>query len=240
MISVDVASPAQLGALAARYEGRVAFSIDHHRSCTPFAPTYLSDSAAAAGEILYEIGAHLVEMGALPSLPRPFAAAAYAALSSDTGCFRYANVTPRTHEVAAALLCAGADADRINHLLFECRTEGELRANAIAAANLSLHTGGRIGIVSLSLAARAGLSDEDFETAIDVPRSVAGVEIAAAIREMGGGVCRVSLRSTGADVAAVAASFGGGGHIRAAGCTIEGTPNEVLTKLLPRLDGALK
>jgi phosphoesterase RecJ-like protein len=239
VIAVDVASPAQLGALAERYAGRVDFSIDHHASCTPFAPTYLSPTAAAAGEILYEIAARLVEMGALSAIPRPFAAAAYAALSSDTGCFRYANVTPRTHEVAAALLLAGADADRINHLLFECRTESELRASAIAAENLSLHAGGRVGIVLLSLAARTGLSDEDFETAIDVPRSVAGVEIAAAIREMAGGACRVSLRSAGADVAAVAASFGGGGHKRAAGCTVAGTPDEVLKTILPALTAAL-
>jgi phosphoesterase RecJ-like protein len=214
-------------------------SIDHHGTGTPFAPTYLSPSAAAAGEIVYEIAARLVARGDLASLPCAFVSAAYAAISSDTGCFRYANVTPRTHEVAAALLAAGANADRINHLLFECRTESELRAGAIAAENLSLHAGGRIGVVSLSLSARTGLSDEDFETAIDTARSVAGVEIAAAIRELAGGVCRVSLRSTGADVAAVAASFGGGGHKRAAGCTIEGDPKKVLASLLPHLEGAL-
>lgn len=239
VIAVDIASPTQLGALAERYGACVTFSIDHHGTGTPFAPTLLSPSAAATGEIVYEIGARLVARGALPSLPSGFVSAAYAAISSDTGCFRYANVTPRTHEIAAALLAAGANADRINHLLFECRTESELRAGAIAAENLSLHAGGRIGVVSLSLAARAGLSDEDFETAIDTARSVAGVEIAAAIREMKGGVCRVSLRSTGADVSSVAAAFGGGGHKRAAGCTVEGDPKKVLAALLPALESAL-
>ena len=240
VIAVDVASPTQLGGLAERYAACVAFSIDHHGTGTPFAPTYLSATAAAAGELLYEIGARLVARGAIPALPVAFASAVYAAISSDTGCFRYANVTPHTHEVAAALLAAGADADRINHLLFECRTESELRAGAIAAENLSLHAGGRIGVVSLSLRAREGLSDEDFETAVDTARSVAGVEIAVAIREMKGGVCRVSLRSTGADVASVAASFGGGGHLRAAGCTIAGNPGEALKSLLPRLSDALR
>lgn len=239
VIAVDIASPHQLGALAERYSGKIAFSIDHHAACSPFAPTYLCADAAASGEIVYEIGARLLERGALPLLPHGFVNAAYAAISSDTGCFRYANVTPRTHEVAAALLSAGADADRINHLLFECRTEGELRAGAIAAENLSLHAGGRIGVVSLSLASRAGLADEDFETAIDVARSVAGVEIAAAIRELTGGVCRVSLRSTGADVSAVAALLGGGGHVRAAGCTVTGSVSEALATLLPLLEGAL-
>ncbi len=239
VIAVDVASPAQLGALAERYEGRIALTLDHHASSSPFAPTLLDPDASAAGELIYALGARAVALGHIPGLPHGFANAAYAAISSDTGCFRYANVTPRTHEIAAALLSLGAEADRINHLLFECRTADELRASAIATESLAFYEGGRVGVVSLSLSARAGLADENFETAIDIARSALGVEIAVSIREMPGGVCRVSLRSTGADVAAVATAFGGGGHLRAAGCTVSGRPEEALAAILPLVRRAL-
>lgn len=239
VFAVDVASRAQLGGIADAYAARVCLSIDHHASCTPFAPTLLDPDAAAAGEIIYLLGARALERGLVSALPEGFADAAYAAISSDTGCFRYANATQRTHEIAAALLRAGARADHINHLLFESRTEKELQADAIATRSLRLYEGGRVGAVTLSQADREGFSDEHFESVINIPRSVAGVEIALSVREMAGGVCRVSLRSTGADVASVAAAFGGGGHLRAAGCTVNGTPEQALAAVLPLLAAAL-
>lgn len=239
VIAVDVASPAQLGALAERY-GAVHLSIDHHGTGELFAPSLVCPDASATGEVLYAVAARLIERGALPSLPTAAAAAIYAAISSDTGCFKYANVTPETHRVAAALLSRDIGADRINHLLYDSRSPEQLKAEKIALSRLTTRHGGRIAAVCLSRADREGLSDEDFETAVDIARSMAGVEIALAIRELEGGVCKVSLRSTEANVAAVAQSFGGGGHLHAAGCTVLGEPEDALEVLLPSLIAALK
>lgn len=237
VIAVDVASPAQLGSLAGVHT--VSLMIDHHEIGEAFAPSYIVPTAAAAGEILYTIAARMVERGDIPTLPPALAGTIYAAISSDTGCFKYANVTPKTHQVAAALLSLGIAADKINHLLYDNRSAGQLAAEKIALSHLTTRHGGRIAAVCLSLADRAGLAEEDFETAVDIARSMAGVEIAVAIRELEGGQCKVSLRATEADVAAVAQSFGGGGHLRAAGCTVRGEPEDALSVLLPSLIAAL-
>ena len=106
-------------------------------------------------------------------------------------------------------------------------------------SRLSVYAGGRIAAVCLTLADRAGLDDDDFETAMDIPRSMAGVEIALVARELAGGVSKISLRSIEVNVSAVAQAFGGGGHVRAAGCTLNGTPEVALTTILPTLIAAL-
>ncbi len=218
MVTVDVASLSQCGRLEAAVSGASeVLSIDHHAFSTPFAPHYTVGSASATGEVLYD----LFKASKRP-LTEGVATRLYAAISSDTGCFRFANVTPRTHTVAASLLSAGVDGAKLNHLLFETKEEGVLRAEAYTATNARQFFGGRLSLLSLSLAeCRAiGCTEEDFNGVIDILRSRRGVEIAALLRERGDGSLRLSLRSTGADVAALCALFGGGGHRRAAGCTM--------------------
>ena len=240
IIAVDVASPSQLGSLATVYAGRVSLMIDHHGTGTPFAPYWIRPDAAATGEVLGGIFRRLSARGDAPAADPDIAARLYAAVSSDTGCFRYANATPKTHRFAAALLATGIRADRINHALFEARSPEQLAAERIALDRLRLFEGGRIAMVTLTRADRGALADEYFETAIDVARSVAGVEIAVSLRETGPGIYRASLRSTDADVAAVAAALGGGGHLHAAGCTLQADSMESAVRLLlPRLVRAL-
>ncbi len=240
VIAVDVASPMQMGSLSETYlPGGVRLMIDHHEVGTPFAPSLICPQAAAAGEVIYRLAERLLERGALDEIDVPMASAIYAAISSDTGCFKYSNVTAQTHRIAAALLATGIHADKINYLLYDSRTPEQLAAEKIAMSRLSVHAGGRIGAVCLTLADRAGLSDDDFETAVDIPRSMAGVEIALVVRELPGGVSKVSLRSVDVNVSAVAQAFGGGGHVRAAGCTLSGTPEDALTAILPTLIEAL-
>ncbi len=240
VIAVDVAAPRQLGSLAEHYLPHgVHLMLDHHATGEPFAPGIVAPDAAATGEVVYHIAERLIARGLLPGLDAVTATALYAAISSDTGSFRYSNVTAETHRIAAALHTAGIRADHINHLLYDCRTPQQLQAEKIALSRLSQHLHGRVAAVCLSLADRQGLSDEDFETAIDIPRSMAGVEIALALRELKDGTTKVSLRSTEADVSAVAAAFGGGGHVRAAGCTLSGRPEDALLSLLPALRAAL-
>jgi phosphoesterase RecJ-like protein len=162
-------------------------------------------------------------MGYLDSIPERVAPAIYAAISSDTGCFRYSNVTPSTHRTAAqliALIPSHADIDR---LLFETKTPGRLAAEKAALDLLSFAANGKIAVCSISLEqiSAHNLASEDLDALIDIARSVAGVEVAFSIREEAEKSYRVSARSNSSiDVSALCAYFGGGGHVKAAGCTV--------------------
>ena len=222
-IAVDVASVSQLGAVA-DLPLCVSMMLDHHEIGVPFADHLIFPRAAAAGEVVFAVAEELVKQGALPAIPSEAKRAMYTALSSDTGCFRYSNATATTLRCAAALLEDGSvDASDVNHRLFEAKSEKQLRAEAFAIEHTQTLDGGRIGYAIITDADRRalGVEEEHLETVIDMVRSRAGAEIALAIREQENGALRASMRSSGFDVASVAAYFGGGGHLRAAGCTVQ-------------------
>ena len=224
IVSVDTASPFQLGRLNALFGDRVDLMIDHHGKGEAYARlVYVRPDAAATGEIMLDLFKLLAEQKNL-SMTRELAMALYAAISSDTGGFRFSNTRPETHLRAAELLSCGIDAAGINHLLFESKSMEQLRAEAAGASALSLHGEGRVAIISFPYALKAelGLEDAHLETLIDVARSVSGAQLAFVIRQPSlEGVFRVSARSAcDFDVSALCASFGGGGHVKAAGCTV--------------------
>lgn len=236
IISVDSASPTQLGELWELYGEHIDMMIDHHSSGTPYANYYILPDAAATGEIMFDIVKHLATEEKI-TITDEICTDLYAAISSDTGGFRYSNVTSETHMRAAELIASGIDCAEINHRLFECKTIGQLRAQAAGISNLHLFADGKIAIVTFPYALKAalGLADEDLEVLIDVARSLLGVEVAVAIRQPGTeGVFRVSTRSNGTyDVSALCAKLGGGGHVKAAGCTVTAADmDEAMNKIV--------
>ncbi len=220
VISVDTASPAQLGGLWETYQDRISLMIDHHAHGTPYADHLVVPTAAAAGEIVFDL---IAESGV--DVPPVSAKLLYAAISADTGGFRYSNVTHETHLRAAVLVQCGIDIAEISRLLFETKSMDVLRAERLGLANLRLYDNGRIAVIAVSHCdlAEAALLPEHLSTLVDIARSVAGVEVAVAIRQpTAEGVFRVSTRANvDFDVAAVCATFGGGGHTRAAGATVK-------------------
>lgn len=229
-ISVDSASPAQLGSLFDMLRRDVDIMIDHHGTGTVYADNYVDPTAAATGEIIYTIAKRLVELGKLEVITPKIINCVYAAISSDTGGFRYANVTPTTHRMAAELVEAGADSVDINHRLFESKTLKQVSAEGEAARRLRLYSDGKIASVTMPYTSMQylGLNEESLETVIDIPRTVGGAMIAISVRQpKPEGVFRVSMRSmSDVDVAAICKKFGGGGHVRAAGCTVEASDIE--------------
>ena len=222
-IAVDTASPIQLGTLSESLENgaSVALMLDHHEVGTPFAPYYLIPGASSAGEVLLTVIDAAEKLGIL-TLNKKIATPLFAAISSDTGCFRFSNTTPSTHLAAARLLALGVDAADINHRLFDSKELTQLAAEGLTAERLHTplpHVAG--ACIPAKLRRDRGIPLSDFETAIDIVRSLAGTEIAYVIKEIEEGTFRISLRSTRADVSAVAAALGGGGHVRAAGCTVK-------------------
>lgn len=234
IISVDTASPAQAGILYPDYEGRFDLMIDHHAKGEMYADGYIDGSASSAGELVYRLSRELVRMGRLAAIPEGVDRLLYAAVSSDTGCFRYSNASPETHRAAAALLEAGFDSADLNHRLFGVKSYKLLQAEKVGFDRLKLCADGRLGIVAMpfEVMEQYGFTDEHLGTLVDVARGLQGVQVAVAIRQpKAEGVYRVSMRSScDVDVAAICAGFGGGGHIKAAGCTVncEGGMDEVV------------
>ncbi len=244
VIAVDVASLTQFGDIKDALCGKVSLRIDHHDVGAPYTEeNFVDPTAAAAGEILFDLWVHAKQSGAVDRIPEKAAYALFGAISSDTGCFKYANVTAATHLRAAALLEYGVPAAEINRLLFDTKDMHTLAAEGIATRNLRLYADGAIALIAIDHADYAGgLGIKDFETAIDIARCVRGARLAAVIKAAPAeNTYRVSLRSADdTDVAAVAATFGGGGHIRAAGCTLHtATAAEAAEQLLAKLEELL-
>lgn len=221
VVTVDIPTKEQIGDIY-DYLPDVTMMIDHHEVGTPFADNFIIGGASSAGEVVMMVAEELVKMGKI-SIDSQIAYPLYAAISSDTGCFRYSNASPETLRRGAALVETGIDAEDINRRLFNSKTPRQIRAEGFVAEKIKTEFGDKVAYATITKRERENLDVlmEHFETAIDVVRSVENVEIAFVIKQTDQGEFKASLRSTGADVASVSQAFGGGGHIRAAGCTIK-------------------
>ena len=244
VISVDTAAPAQLGDMFHILHKDIDLMIDHHSRGTVFADNYIDATASATGEIIYAIAKHFLDCGKICAMSPQLLTCIYAAISSDTGGFRYSNVTPCTHRIAADLIEAGIDASDINHRLFESKALMQICAEGLAIESLELHLDGRVACSSISYREKQkyGVEESDLDTMIEIPRSILGVEVAFVVRQPDEKpYFRVSMRSAcDFDVSAICARFGGGGHVRAAGCGIEAENiQEAIKKILDAISQKL-
>jgi bifunctional oligoribonuclease and PAP phosphatase NrnA len=204
---------------------RYLISIDHHGSNPPFGHVQLYDSTSAStGEIVLEL---LNRLGV--TLNREIADCLMTAVVSDTGAFRFPNVTPSTFLAAARIATAGASASRIAQLIYETKSFESTRLLGVALASLESFDGGQIVSARLSKAdfESTGTTAAETEGVIDHIRAIKDVKVALLFREAPDGSIVVSLRSKGSiDVAALAQVFEGGGHRAAAGCTIQASLEE--------------
>jgi phosphoesterase RecJ-like protein len=209
--------------------------LDHHLTQEDWADFKLVvTEAAAAGEIVAE----LLKRWDVP-LDRAIATVLYLAIATDTGWFQFANTRPQTLRLAADLLDAGADAERVYLAAYQNERPQRLSLMLRALQSLELAAGGRLAVMSLNKAdyEQTRGSGSDTENLINVPMQVASVEVSLFLNDApDGGPVRVSLRSKGqVDVAAFAQKYKGGGHARAAGLKIEGdlaTGRRMLTEAL--------
>lgn len=232
VVSVDVASENMLPDCfkVLPYDLR----IDHHGSATSFTPVELVEpGAAACGEIIYHV---LTLMGA--ELDIPMAEALYTAVSTDTGCFRYANTTADTLRVAAACKEAGADTFTINQALFETNSLARLKVQAWMLQNAIFLQEGKIAVCALPKAIEKefGANEDDLDNISGFPRSIEGVKLAVTIRDEAEGKVKMSVRAVpGCDAAALCAKFGGGGHKGAAGASMTMTMAEAVKAVIAEL-----
>lgn len=238
VVTVDVASPQMLGGLTEKFAERVDIRIDHHDSATDFATfNYVESDSAACAEIVYE----LVTLLPTPITPE-IAGPLYTSLHTDTGGFKFSNTTPRTHRIAATLIEAGAPAEEICETLYENVSLDSLRTNALFLEKMELYKGGKILMLSITMADKAkyDFSDEHLEGLASLTRKIAGVQLGIVLREKDNGSYKASMRSRrSVNCAELCAQLGGGGHIRAAGATVEADSFEgarqVLIDLIERV-----
>ena len=232
VISVDVASPEQMGSIREAF-GEVTMMIDHHEVGTPFAPYYTVKGASSAAEVLFDVIEVLEKMGKI-TLDKDLAEPLFAAISSDTGSFKYSSVKPKTMKIAARLLECGIDHAKIAHKLFSEKTRERILAEGYVASHIKTALDGKIAYVTHAKAERdsIGVTEEDFEGAVDVVRELRGAEIAFVVRQTDRGGIRASLRSVGINVADVAKKFGGGGHALAAGCSPDASSADEAAEML--------
>lgn len=219
IVSVDVASPEMLPRAFAPLKDKIALRIDHHFSAASFTEEELVDpNSASCAELIWDV---LEEMGA--AMDGKIGEAVYVGASTDTGCFRFANTTAHTFETAAKCAKAGAEVYQLNQLLFETNSLGRLQMQAWIVENLRIIQSGKMAVCAIPKAVeeRIGVNEDDMDNISAFPRTVAGVCMAATLRENQDGSVKLSVRAIpGYDATLVTERFGGGGHKGAAGATI--------------------
>lgn len=230
LVAVDVASAKLLPESVMSLADRIGLRIDHHGNGEAYAVRELVEpKTAACGEVILE----LFEILGI-AMDKPMAEAVYTAVSTDTGCFRYANTTAHTFRTAAACAEAGADLFAINQALFETNSLAKLRIQGWIAEHTCFLAGGAVAVCPLPRAVEReiGVTEDDMDGISGFPRTIEGVRISAMLRQTADGRVKVSVRAVpGYDASAVCAKFGGGGHKGAAGCTLE-LPLEEAAKVI--------
>ncbi len=220
LVSVDVASPGMLPQAFAPLLGRISLRIDHHGSATSFTEEELVDPASAScAELVWDV---LSMMGV--KADRPLAEAVYVGVSTDTGCFRFANTTAHTFAVAAECARGGARIYELNQDLFETNTLGRLKMQAWIVDHMQMLQGGQMALIAIprSVEESIGVTEDDMDNISSFPRTVAGVCMAATLRETADGDTKISVRAVpGYDATRVTVPFGGGGHKGAAGASLK-------------------
>ena len=202
-------------------------NVDHHVTNSGEGyDLYLEHEAAATCEIVFKLAG---ELGA--KISPDAATCLYAGLATDTGFFQFSNTRMETLRTAAELVNCGVRPNEISEQL-ERRSVAEVREMSKALQSAKIFFGGKVAGIFLTRA-------ESTEGFIDLIRVIDGVDVAFMINEKAPNFCRVSMRSKGVDVATIANSLGGGGHVRAAGCTLKTSLDEATKILVEAIGKAL-
>lgn len=231
-LCLDCGDVNRIGKRKAIFEkAKTTACIDHHHTNVGFCDADFIDSKApATGEILYNL---FIEMGV--EITKDIARELYAAISSDTGSFKYSNVRPETFLIASELIKKDIDHAEIARKLFDTENLKTIKFKGHLMNSLEQYFDGKLNIVMApdSLISEYGIEEKDTGDIVNIPRAVKGCEIAVSIREAKE-KNKISFRSNGKyDVSKLAEKFGGGGHIMAAGAafrskTIDQVKEEVI------------
>ena len=221
LCAVDVADSLLLGDKLKTYAESVDLCIDHHGSNTRYAkklvliPEY-SAAAMIVAEIINALGVK-IDSG--------IAACIYTGIATDTGCFKYSNTTSYAMRMAADMLDYGINSEMINRTMFDIKSRARIELERMALGSMRFFLNDRCAIMLITheMIEKSGAGEEDLEGLAPIPRQIEGVHVGVTMRERQDGTYKVSIRTDNrADASSICSILGGGGHVRAAGCTVGG------------------
>lgn len=232
-VAVDVATERMF---PRGFRGQVDLAIDHHPTNSHYAAAEcIDDERAACGEIVLKIVKALCG-----GVTREEADLLYIALSTDCGCFLYANTDAHAFRSAAELLELGANNADINQLFFRQVSRARLALEGMAYSGMRYFRDGQIAvnIITQEMLRTSGVTEEELDDIAGLVGRARGHRVGITIRENPDGTSKISVRSgPDFDCSALCGLFGGGGHKMAAGCNIQAPPDEALEQLLRAIDG---
>lgn len=239
VISIDCADYERIGQVSQLFTDDVQLvNIDHHPTNDGFGCINLIRcDAASTTEILFD----LVMIGQVP-LTLELAECIYTGLLTDTGGFRYSNTSSKVMDIVAQLLKVGVVGHLLAELLLEKLSLSHIDLLKKSLLSLSFAYEKQISWMSVTLEdiQDSKASNEDLEGLVNYPRNIEGVEVGLLFKQASDQAVKVSFRSAGkVDVAVIAKSFGGGGHVRAAGCTIAGSIEQAVDQVVREVGKAL-
>ena len=226
-VTVDVATEKMF---ARGFEGKVDLAIDHHPTNSHYAKAEcIDDRRAACGEIVLQI------IKAMGGVTKEEADMLYIALSTDCGCFQYANTDAHAFRSAAELLELGADNADINQVFFRQVSPARLKLEGMIYSGMRFYHGGKIAVnfITQQMLRETGVTEEELDDVAGLVGRARGHRVGLTIRENPDGTSKISARcGPDFDVSALCAVFGGGGHKMAAGCNIHEKPERACELLL--------
>lgn len=231
VITVDVASVDRITGVGRQIFDKCqnTVNIDHHKTNKGFAKlNAIVSNVSSCCELLYDI---FVENNI--KITKDIADCLYVGVLTDTGSFRYESVTPKTFQVASKLIEAGTDPSDIAQKCYENKSREMVlfQAYCVSKAEFLCHNRLCCATVQDVDMQKFGAKDEHTEGICETLRSISSVEVAFVMKEIDQNAVKVSLRSKELDVTQITARFNGGGHQRAAGCTIN-KPLKIAKELL--------
>jgi phosphoesterase RecJ-like protein len=238
LVTVDCSDVERLGTLyeTSAFSSRPVINIDHHITNTGFGTVNVVEHLPSTAEIVYS----LIKNLEVP-VDQPIASALLTGLVTDTRCFRTGNVTARQLRTAMALMGAGASLAQINELVYNREPLSTVCLWGKALA--SVETRGRIiwTEINRDMMRRCRASPNEGNGLVSFLASTMGVDVAIVFREQDDGLIEVSMRAgPGWDVSGAAFRLGGGGHPRAAGCTIAESMPAARKRVLAEIEVALR
>ncbi len=232
VICIDIASIDRIVENAREIfnSARVTINIDHHKTNKGFAQyNHILGALSSAGEVFYEM---LESQNKQITLE--MANCLYVSILTDTGCFKYETVTPRTLEIAAKLAKIGVNTSNIARQCYDLKSKTMVMFQSFCVSNTQFSNDDKIAytLISNEIMQKFGAKDEHTEGICEILRSIKPVEFAFVLKQTDENFTKVSMRSKEKDVTLVAKKFGGGGHTRAAGCTIRKSLESALENLL--------
>ena len=236
-VAVDTASPALLPQAYRAFS--VALVIDHHPTNSGYAThNCVCSQAAATGEVVFAI-LQALGVAITPEVALPL----YLAIATDTGCFRYANTTAQSHRVAAQLMETDIDATKVNKEMFGIKSRARLKLEGLLLSRMQVFLEERVCVLILTqdIVRQTDATEDDLDNLSELTRVIEGVEIGMLVKETETGGCKVSIRTCAPwDASALCACFGGGGHARAGGCTMDQSPDQAVDRLVSAIDGHMR